>query len=159
MMGKGKLIGLVVGLFLIGGGITYYIINNQTSSTQSENQEFDTKIINEGKKTSAKDVKSGNYDKKQIFSMMHEMSNTLIIARDGQVWGEMPIDKKNIGEIEAMIDSNNDLGEKEEERVLETLAAWKKGDFSNGVDEHNYFWDKLGGNIGRAKDLKPEYKK
>jgi hypothetical protein len=159
MMGKGKLIGLVIGLFLIGGGITYYIINNQTLSTQSENQEFDTKTINEGKKTSAKDVKSGNYDKKQIFSMMHEMSNTLIIARDGQVWGEMPIDKKNIGEIEAMIDSNNDLGEKEEERVLETLAAWKKGDFSNGVDEHNYFWDKLGGNIGRAKDLKPEYKK
>lgn len=159
MMGKGKLIGLVIGLFLIGGGITYYIVNNQTSSTQSENQELDTKTINEGKKTSAKDVKSSNHDKKQIFSMMHEMSNTLIIARDGQVWGEIPIDKENIGEIEAMIDSNNDLGEKEEERVLETLAAWKKGDFSNGVDEHNYFWDKLGGNIGRAKDLKPEYKK
>jgi Family of unknown function (DUF6241) len=159
MMGKGKLIGLIIGLFLIGGGITYYMLNNQASPTQTENKEPDTKTVNEVEKVSKKDGDSGKYDKKEIFSKMHEMSNTLIIARDGQVWGEIPIDEKNIGEIEAMIASDNDLDSKEESRIVETLAAWKKGDFSNGVDEHNYFWDKLGGNIGRAKDLKSEYKK
>lgn len=158
-MGKGKLIGVILGLFLIGGGITYYIINSQTSSTQSQNQEFDTKNKNEKNKVPEKEVTSANYDKKEIFLKMHEMSNTLIIARDGQIWGEIAIDKQNIADIEAMVVSNNNLDDKEEKRVLETLAAWKKGDFSNGVDEHNYFWDKLGGNIGRAKELKPEYKK
>ncbi|HSQ33417.1 MAG TPA: DUF6241 domain-containing protein [Peptostreptococcaceae bacterium] len=158
-MGKGILIGLIIGLFLICCGITYYIVNNQTSSTQSQNQEIDTETINESEKESVKDGKSGNYDKKQIFLKMHEMSNTLIIANDGQVWGELPIDKENIADIEAMVVSNNDLDDKEEKRVLEILAAWKKGDFSNGVDEHNYFWGKLDGSIGKAKDLKPEYKK
>ena len=156
MLGKGKIIGIFIGLFLAIGGLTYYIVNNQ-KPTQVQNNEFGTE--NKEKEVSKKEGTSANYDKKEIFIQMHKMANTLIIARDGQVWGEIQIDKENIADMEVMVNSNNNLDKKEKERILETLDAWKKGDFSDGVDQHNYFWDKLGGNIGRAKDLKSEYKK
>jgi len=157
-MGKGQIIGLILGLFLVGGGVTYYILNNQTPPKQVQNQEFKTEVTKDSKEVEKKDT-SSNYDKSEIFSTMHEMSNTLIVARDGQVWGEIPINEQSITEIEEMVVSNNNLDEKEESRILGIIESWKKGDFSNGVDDHNYFWDKLGGNIGRAKALKSEYKK
>jgi hypothetical protein len=30
------------------------------------------------------------------------------------------------------------------------LNNWKKGSFKNGVNEHNYLWEKLDGNQGEA---------
>ena len=34
-----------------------------------------------------------------------------------------------------------------------SLTKWKKGDFSNAVKVHNYVWEMLGGNIGKAEEL------
>ena len=34
-----------------------------------------------------------------------------------------------------------------------SLTKWKKGDFSNAVKVHNYVWEMLGGNVGKAEEL------
>ena len=34
-----------------------------------------------------------------------------------------------------------------------SLTKWKKGDFSNAVEVHNYVWAMLNGNVGKAEAL------
>lgn len=34
-----------------------------------------------------------------------------------------------------------------------SLTKWKKGDFSNAVKVHNYVWEMLDGNVGKAEEL------
>jgi hypothetical protein len=38
--------------------------------------------------------------------------------------------------------------------LLEVLSHWEKGDFSDCVEEHNYFWNKLDGTKGEAYKLR-----
>ena len=40
--------------------------------------------------------------------------------------------------------------------MLEVLTRWENNDFSQAVEEHNYFWRKLGGTVGKAISLKEE---
>ena len=40
--------------------------------------------------------------------------------------------------------------------MLEVLTRWENNDFSNAVEEHNYFWKKLGGTIGKATSVKEQ---
>jgi len=42
--------------------------------------------------------------------------------------------------------------------LLGILYRWKSNDFSQGVFDHNYVWNKLGGTLGKAIELKDIYK-
>ena len=37
-----------------------------------------------------------------------------------------------------------------------SLTKWKKGDFSNAVEVHNYVWEMLDGSVGKAHNLDTE---
>ena len=44
----------------------------------------------------------------------------------------------------------------QDDYLSDQLKKWLELDFSNGVEMHNYVWNKLGGNVGKAKALNEE---
>lgn len=83
-----------------------------------------------------------------VYSEMHRMINTKIIAEDGQVWGREEITPERCDELIAVVTKGN---LKDKETLLGFLARWKLGDFSESASEHNYIWNVLGGTTGKAK--------
>lgn len=96
--------------------------------------------------------------KSDIYDIFHRMSNTLIVAEDGLIYGEIPINDESISQAMAMVNSTDLIDKSEKEVFLNILDAWKKKDFSNGVQAHNYAWKRLNGQIGRAKELREQFK-
>lgn len=79
------------------------------------------------------------------------MSNTKIIAVDNQVWGKIEITDEYISSLKTFIEK---LDYSDKDYMLEVLTRWENNDFSKAVEEHNYFWKKLGGTVGKATSLK-----
>lgn len=102
------------------------------------------------KKEEIKDKKA-----KVVFQKMHEMANTKIVAVDGLVWGEMEPTEESVNALIQEVSSSN---YENKEQLLQILSRWKNGDFSNCVDDHNFLWKKLGGQVGKASKLKAEAK-
>jgi len=103
-------------------------------------------------KDDSEELKSPEYySETKIYDIMHRMANTKIIAENNKIWGELPIDKKEIQNIKSIVEKVN---YEDREYILKVLNRWEEGDFSQAVDDHNYFWDKLGGTIGKAIGIK-----
>lgn len=82
-------------------------------------------------------------NREEAYRFVHEMTNNVILAKDGKKWGSIDINNKNIEraiEYFSSIDST----------VVEHLNKWQDGDFDNSVNFHNYVWDQLRGNVGEA---------
>lgn len=82
------------------------------------------------------------------YDFVHQMSNNLIVASDGMVWGNKDVTLKNIDLGIEML--SND------QYIVDELAKWKEGDFDNAAEVHNYCWRILEGNIGKAKGVSKE---
>lgn len=89
---------------------------------------------------------------RNIYDIMHQMANTLIIADD--IWGYIRITPDRIDYLEDYI-AQSDFDDKN--IMLGILERWKDGDFSKGVSEHDYFWRKLDGTIGKAISLREKF--
>jgi hypothetical protein len=91
-----------------------------------------------------------------VYVMLHQMANTLIVAGDGQIKGLKPVTKQRVESVkQAVIDLKI-----KDTKINDMLSNWEKQDFSNGVKEHNYVWSKyLSGSIGKAVDLPEKFKK
>jgi hypothetical protein len=90
-------------------------------------------------------------DDRDIYTSMHHMINTKIIAIDDKIWGEVEITPEYCEELIELI-KGSDYADKE--TLILFLNNWKKGSFKNGVNEHNYLWSKLDGDIGKAIALR-----
>ena len=86
-----------------------------------------------------------------IYTEMHKMINTKIVAEDGEVWGEIVI---TIKKCDKVIKDVKETDYVDKDILLQYLANWKAGDFTHAVDEHNYLWGALEGTVGRAKSLR-----
>jgi flagellar basal body-associated protein FliL len=98
--------------------------------------------------TQTPDASSGNVDEQDIVELIHLMSNSLIQAGDNQVWGTEEVNKANIEKVLDLLDQipvNTRT-----KKLREIVVMWKQGDFSQIVDDHNYVWELLGGNVGWA---------
>ncbi len=82
--------------------------------------------------------------------MMHEMANTKIVAEDGMIWGLQPMTKDRIIAVRTAL-KKNDPSHK---RLFEILDRWENKDFTQGVEDHNYLWKLLDGNVGKAVRLR-----
>lgn len=82
----------------------------------------------------------------EINSYIHHMANTIILAIDGKINGTKQITMESIDEALTMVKGVD-------EYLYEGISKWKEGDFSNGVEIHNYVWKNLDGEIGKAKSL------
>lgn len=90
-----------------------------------------------------------------VYHNCHWMANNFIIAEDGQVYGYVRADEKNINRILSVL-AEYDLDN--EDKLIAWLTEFKNKDYSNAVDFHNYCWNMLNGNTGYAVDLKNKYK-
>lgn len=90
---------------------------------------------------------------RDIIVEMHEMTNTYIIA--SKVWGtqEMTQERINALIVEILSTQSTTISLHKKE-LIEILTGWKKGEFSNLADDHNYLWDALGGQVGEATGVK-----
>ena len=74
------------------------------------------------------------------------MANTIIIPGDGKIRGTKDITNETIAEALSLV-------ENVDEYLYTEINKWKDGDFDNAVDVHNYVWEKLDGEEGRARSL------
>lgn len=88
-------------------------------------------------------------NEEEVLEEMHMMANTKIIA--DEIWGEIEITEERVDFLIVEVMASDYPDRKE---LLTILYNWKNENFSNAVDEHNYLWEKLGGNIGKAYKLK-----
>lgn len=95
-----------------------------------------------------------------MWDTVHEMSNTIIKAVDGQRWGLIEITEELCNKLilELAAAEKEGKGYQDTERLMEILWRWKAGDLSQGVADHNYVWDRLGGTVGEAYDLQDDVK-
>lgn len=85
---------------------------------------------------------------------IHKMANSIINPTDGLKYGQIEITPQN---IDIAIEGLKYVSEMEgHSHIHDELIKWKNGDFSNGVELHNYVWDLLDGTIGKAKSLDHE---
>ena len=143
---KGKLVKLIVivNSVLLIAVIGFFIYN-------FFNKNFGP--VNEAAKETLSEIKTieSKEEQKQIvkdYDFVHQMSNNLIVASDGIIWGNQDVTLENI-----------DLGIKmlkNDSYIVEELNKWKKGEFKNSAEVHNYCWRILEGNIGKAKGLSKE---
>ena len=86
---------------------------------------------------------------KEALDLIHSMANSIVVAE--HKWGSTEITPKTINIALNSLDLITD----DYKRVYlrNNLEKWKNGDFSNGVELHNYVWDMLDGSIGLADSL------
>jgi len=87
----------------------------------------------------------------EIYSIMHQMANPLIIAEDGNYFGGITILDRRLDRLVDCLDKSNYA---DKDKLLAIIKRWRNADFSTIVDDHNYCWEKLGGDVGRA--IKPQ---
>lgn len=83
----------------------------------------------------------------EMWVQMHTMANSKIISADDRYIGIVQIETSKVIELIAIAE-RSDYDDKV--TLLEILYRWKDGDFRQCVDEHNYLWGRLGGEVGRA---------
>jgi hypothetical protein len=96
---------------------------------------------------------ANTYNENKVYSVMHKMANTKIIAEDGMIWGSIAINKKNINTVRSIVEK---IDYKDRPYLLSVLKRWENNDFKLAPQEHNYFWEMLGGTVGRAVDNSDE---
>lgn len=122
--------------------------NLKAKSNLSEIKKLDKELSKEDPDTIKGTV---YYPVENIYDILHRMSNTKINAADNQIWGKIEITSEYTSYIKNLIEKA-DYSDKD--YMIEVLNRWENNDFSKAVEEHNYFWKKLGGTVGKATSLK-----
>ena len=87
-------------------------------------------------------------DEHDVYRLIHEMANTIVVADQSIRYVAIEPDR-----VELLLAEVNKSNWDDKAKLLENLNRWKNNDFSHGVEEHNYVWKKLGGEIGKATAL------
>ena len=122
--------------------------NLKAKSNISEIKKLDKELSKDNSDVVNEDI---SYSIDDIYDILHRMSNTKIIAADNQVWGKIEITNDYVLSLKSFIEK---FDYTDKDYLLEVLNRWENNDFSNAVEEHNYFWKKLGGTIGKAISIK-----
>lgn len=86
---------------------------------------------------------------KEALDLIHSMANTVVEAK--HKWGSTEVSPKT---IEIALQGVELIDDEYNRTYLRNgLNKWSRGDFSNGVELHNYVWDVLDGSIGIADNL------
>lgn len=160
MVKKNIFIGLLVIILVAGAGYYgyAYLMSFKSGKLEAEkNQKEISKIvegINEEREEQGEDMplkSTSTYKIEDIYHTMHIMSNTKIIADGDNIWGQLEIDKESISTIKGLVEA---VDYADRDYLLTVLARWEQEDFSQADKEHNYFWAKLGGTVGKAIGVK-----
>ena len=122
--------------------------NLKAKSNISEIKKLDKELSKDNSDVVNEDI---SYSIDDIYDILHRMSNTKIIAADNQVWGKIEITNDYVLSLKSFIEK---FDYTDKDYLLEVLNRWENNDFSKAVEDHNYFWKKLGGTVGKAISLK-----
>lgn len=125
----------------------YEIVNFAFNKVSEINE--NKKLAKENEVTENENIAVVPMDLTQCYQKVHHMANTIIIADDGQIWGQNEITREAVTQMVNELKGQDDY-------LSDQLKKWLELDFSNGVEVHNYVWNKLGGNVGKAKALNEE---
>ncbi len=153
---KNKLfISILIIILLALIGISSFILYKQIDSGNLKAKSNISQIKKLDKELSNEDsgiIKDKEYYPiENIYDIFHRMSNTKINAEDNQIWGKIEITPEYISSLKNLIEK---VDYADKDYMLEVLKRWENNDFTQTVEEHNYFWKKLGGTVGRATSLK-----
>lgn len=160
---KNILIWAIAIVVILGGGFLgyNYYMNYESGKLEAKKhlKEISGVIenLNKEKEESNKDTATTElksldyYPAEDVYDILHRMANTKIIAEDDEVWGKIPIDSESLSDIKALV---SEMDYEDKDYLLKVLNRWENGDFSQADKEHNYFWAKLGGTIGKAIKIK-----
>lgn len=84
----------------------------------------------------------------QALAYMHKMTHQKVRAEEK--WGAIPMDDTNIAAVKAAVTANN---WKHKDTLLQIIARWEAGDFSEAHHDHNAIWKMQNGSIGIAYGL------
>jgi hypothetical protein len=137
-------------------GVIFYAINLEKETLTELGQGYGLKVkVVDGKFVDEEYIEDDyGYNSKEyikLMTLMHKMSNTKIVPKDGYIVGKRSINKHNIEKARKIINENNFTDKK---YLLNVLKQWEKGNFKNAVSQHNYFWSGLDGTLGEAIKLK-----
>ncbi|MGH4120705.1 DUF6241 domain-containing protein [Clostridium sp.] len=155
---------IVLVIILFAGGLIFLLaklINYKNQTKVPEINKSIEEIVEKNKADldSTKIDKSKIINSEDIYAMIHEMANTLIVAEDDLIYGEVPINEENVNKAMVIVKDTELISSEKKEVFLNILQRWKDKDYRQGVQAHNYAWKLLHGNIGRAKELRSEYLK
>jgi Family of unknown function (DUF6241) len=151
---KTLIITLITLLFIATFVLTflYYKEHKSGNLNAKENISEIEKIDKDLSSQSSNELKDDTYYSiENIYDILHRMSNSKIIAEDNQIWGRLPMDSNDIATLKNLIEK---VEYTDRDYLLEVISRWENNDFSQVVDEHNYFWKKLGGTVGKAISIK-----
>ena len=126
-----------------GYEIVNFAFNKVNEINDSKNSEKENEVIEN------ENIAVVPMDLTQCYQKVHHMANTIIIADDGQIWGQNEITREAVTQMVNELKGQDDY-------LSDQLKKWLELDFSNGVEVHNYVWNKLDGNIGKARELDEE---
>jgi predicted Abi (CAAX) family protease len=144
---------VIVLLVIIAVSSFFYYKERSSGNISAKSNISEIKKINEEiSKEEITEIKNDEYyPVEKIYDILHRMSNTKIIAEDNQIWGRISMDPEYIASLKSLVEK---VDYKDKDYMLEVLSRWENNNFSKAVEEHNYFWKKLGGTIGKAISLK-----
>ena len=132
--------------------ITRYKVDKVEGDSRAENNSnegFDSNKENNSEEKS--DDKTISYNEYEVVNIIHQMSNSIINPADGKKYGVIEITPEK---IDIVLNSLQNINNEGARNYLENeLTKWKEGNFSNGVQVHNYVWHMLDGQIGIASSL------
>ncbi|MED3563383.1 DUF6241 domain-containing protein [Bacillus xiapuensis] len=147
---------MVLAFLFIGGLAVYQIMNNATKYDKKHKVEATATV----KKDAAEEKKEQtgyiggvqydiNLDKSSsqeaVIEVMHKMTHQKVKAKEK--WGAIPMIPDTINQVYQIV-NNSKFPLKDD--LLKILEKWKKGDFEEIADDHNYFWEQQGGTVGKA---------
>ncbi|WP_424236919.1 DUF6241 domain-containing protein [Bhargavaea ginsengi] len=95
---------------------------------------------------------NGNSPEEKILEIMHQMTHQKIAA--DQKWGAIPMTTRNIEQIESIVSSSKKIRSPQaKKQLIQMIAKWENGDFSEADEDHNYIWKLQKGTLGKARGL------
>ncbi|WP_213422581.1 DUF6241 domain-containing protein [Bhargavaea massiliensis] len=95
---------------------------------------------------------NGNSPEGKILDVMHQMTHQKVVAN--QKWGAVPMTTRNIEQMESIVSTSEHIQSPEvKKQLLQIIAKWERGDFSEADMDHNYIWDLQNGTLGKARGL------
>jgi hypothetical protein len=117
---------------------------------EGKNNEVNVEIEEKSKNMNKWDVYTP-VDEYGTVQFIHQMSNGIINPIDGMKIGYIEINPRTIDiAIEGLQYIQHESARK---YLYVELSKWKSGNFDNGVNIHNYVWNMLNGNVGKAVSI------
>lgn len=141
-------IAIILVITLVVTLASYALLSKRKDSKSIEQKVEETVTENTAPLTIDKDITQQDVDTEDIIEDMHKMANTITIATEEI--GQITITRDM---VEELIVRTQKCNNSKKAQLLAILTRWEQGDFSHAIDDHNYVWSLLEGDVGKAHSI------